>query len=79
MPSVANQGKETESSDSRSLARGYSSLVPTEDKDGVDWRRFKNGDDKELSVIENTSYSEAVTEDILLEDLKVFLFSTLYA
>lgn len=71
VPSVANQGKETESSDSRSLARGYSSLVPTEDKDGVDWRCFKNGDDRELSVIENTSYSEAVTEDILLEDMKV--------
>ncbi|PON88863.1 Chloride channel, voltage gated [Trema orientale] len=71
VPSVANQGKETEASDTRSLARGYSSLLPSEDKDEVNWRRLNNGDDRELSVIENTAYAEAVNEDILLEDLKV--------
>lgn len=70
---MANQGKETEASDTRSSGRGsgYSSLLPSEDKDGVSWRRQNNGDDQELSVIENPAYFEAVNEDILLEDLKV--------
>ncbi|PON47185.1 Chloride channel, voltage gated [Parasponia andersonii] len=71
VPSVANQGKETEASDTRSLARGYSSLFPSEDKDEVNWRWLNNGDDRELSIIEHTTYAEAVNEDILLDDLKV--------
>ncbi|XP_024018675.1 chloride channel protein CLC-f isoform X2 [Morus notabilis] len=70
VPSVANQSKEAETSDSRNLARGCSSIVPVEDKD-VGWRRVNNGDDRELSVMENSAYFETVKEDILLEDLKV--------
>lgn len=71
VPSVANQGKETEPSDKRNLGRVYPSLSPREDKDEVSWRPLNNGDDQELSVIGNTSYAEAVNEDVLLEDLKV--------
>lgn len=70
VPSVANQSKEAETSDSQNLARGCSSIVPVEDKD-VGWRRVNNGDDRELSVMENSAYFETVKEDILLEDLKV--------
>lgn len=70
VPSVANQSKEAETSDSRNIARGCSSIVPVEDKD-VGWRRVNNGDDRELSVMENSAYFETVKEDILLEDLKV--------
>ena len=71
VPSVANQGKENEASDARSLGRGYSSLRPAEDKDEASWRRRNNAGDRELSVMENTAYSEAIDEDTLLEELKV--------
>lgn len=65
-------GKEAEKSDKPTLARGYSSLSPNEDKDEAGWRRHNDGDDRELSVIEKAAYSEAANEDILLEDLKVY-------
>ncbi|KAL5577735.1 hypothetical protein UlMin_019434 [Ulmus minor] len=67
VPSVANQAKETETSDTRGSGRGYSSISPVENKDEVSWRRANNEDDLELSVIENA----AISEDILLEELKV--------
>lgn len=71
VPSVANQSKETDASDSRTLARGYSSLSPTEDKNEVMRRRIDGVDDFELSVIENGYDGEAINEDMLLEELKV--------
>ncbi|KAJ4725444.1 Chloride channel protein [Melia azedarach] len=71
VPSVANQSKETDASDSRTLARGYSSLSPTEDKNEVLRRRIDGVDDFELSVIENGYDGEAINEDMLLEELKV--------
>ncbi|XP_039012271.1 chloride channel protein CLC-f-like isoform X2 [Hibiscus syriacus] len=55
VPSVANQHKETDASDSRNSARGYSSVSAAE----------------ELSVIEKASDLEALDEDMLLEDLRV--------
>lgn len=70
VPSVANQAKETDASDKRTLARGYSSLSPMEDKNEVLWRRTDGGDELELSVVENAADSEAA-EEMLLEELKV--------
>ncbi|KAH9804574.1 chloride channel protein CLC-f [Citrus sinensis] len=70
VPSVANQAKETDASDKRTLARGYSSLSPMEDKNEVLWRRTDGGDELELSVVENSADSEAA-EEMLLEELKV--------
>lgn len=70
VPSVANQAKETDASDKRTLARGYSSLSPMEDKNEVLWRRTDGADELELSVVENAADSEAV-EEMLLEELKV--------
>lgn len=55
VPSVTNQNKETEVSDTRNLVRGYSSLSAAE----------------ELSVIEKSADHEAVDEDMLLEELRV--------
>lgn len=70
VPSVANQAKETDASDKRTLARGYSSLSPMEDKNEVLRRRTDGADELELSVVENAADSEAV-EEMLLEELKV--------
>ncbi|XVE80666.1 hypothetical protein DITRI_Ditri14bG0156800 [Diplodiscus trichospermus] len=55
VPSVTNQNKQTEVSDTRNLARGYSSLYAAE----------------ELSVLEKAADHEAIDEDMLLEDLRV--------
>ncbi|KAK3200204.1 hypothetical protein Dsin_023619 [Dipteronia sinensis] len=71
VPSVANQAKETEASDSRTLARGYSSLSPHEDKNEGTWRRIDGDEDLELSVIENDADCEAINEDLILEEIKV--------
>ena len=70
VPSVANQAKETDASDKRTLARGYSSLSPVEDKNEVLWRRTDGADELELTVVENAADSEAA-EEMLLEELKV--------
>ncbi|KAK0600609.1 hypothetical protein LWI29_016631 [Acer saccharum] len=71
VPSVANQAKETEASDTRTLARGYSSLSPHEDKNEGTWRRIDGDEDLELSVIENDADCEAINEDLILEEIKV--------
>jgi hypothetical protein len=68
---VANQAKETEASDTRTLARGYSSLSPHEDKNEGTWRRIDGDEDLELSVIENDADCEAINEDLILEEIKV--------
>lgn len=67
---MANQAKETDASDKRTLARGYSSLSPVEDKNEVLWRRTDGADELELTVVENAADSEAA-EEMLLEELKV--------
>ncbi|CAN1354006.1 Chloride channel protein CLC-f [Linum perenne] len=69
--SVFNQPKEAESSDTRVLGRGYSSVSNSDDKHEPHWRRNEYGDDLELSVMQNSVEHEAVLEDFLLEDLKV--------
>ncbi|KAM1167000.1 hypothetical protein ACFX19_029608 [Malus domestica] len=71
VPSVVNQEKETEPSETRNSARVYSYVSADEEKDESNWRQHDDGDDLELSVIGNNSDSELVSEELLLEDLKV--------
>ncbi|XP_043689640.1 chloride channel protein CLC-f [Telopea speciosissima] len=71
VPSVANQSKESEVSDTRNLSRGYSSISHAEDKNQAIWRRTDDGNDLELSVIRNAVDHGTINEDILLDDLKV--------
>lgn len=71
VPSITNQSKETEASDTRNMTRGYSALSPTIDKNAGNWRRVANGNELELSVIGNVENLEGIDEDIILEDLKV--------
>ncbi|KAH0997723.1 hypothetical protein GBA52_021587 [Prunus armeniaca] len=71
VPSVVNQPLETEPSDTRNSARVYSVVSADEEKDEVMRRQLDSGHDLELSVIGNTSDSETVSEELLLEDLKV--------
>ncbi|GAB2279771.1 hypothetical protein Dimus_014410 [Dionaea muscipula] len=66
VPSVANQGNETEPSG----GRGYSFVPPLEDK-GHLYEGCRDGDHLELSVISNGIFHEAADENVLLEDLKV--------
>ncbi|KAL2467010.1 Chloride channel protein CLC-f [Abeliophyllum distichum] len=72
VPSVATQPKETGASDAKELLRGYSILSPIENKNEDDiWKKPDEGNDLELSVIENSSNYEPMDVDIVLEDLKV--------
>lgn len=71
VPSVTNQGKESEVSDTKSSARGYTSLSPADDKEEVIWRGTDSGEGLELSVIGNGADIEPINEDMLLEELKV--------
>ncbi|WCJ32529.1 Chloride channel protein CLC-f [Euphorbia peplus] len=57
VPSVTNQAKETEATDTRTLTRGYSTLSNSDDL----------VDDLELAIMENASDHE----DLVLENLKV--------
>ncbi|XP_024006197.1 chloride channel protein CLC-f isoform X2 [Eutrema salsugineum] len=68
VPSVANQGKESDSSEGRSTGRGYSSLSPK--TEGV-WRHTDIADSLELTVIENPDHKSLLDEETILEDLKV--------
>ncbi|XP_065863014.1 chloride channel protein CLC-f [Euphorbia lathyris] len=61
VPSVTNQAKESEATETRTLTRGYSSLSNSDDM----------VDDLELAVIENASDHEGINEDLVLENLKV--------
>ncbi|KAL3508297.1 hypothetical protein ACH5RR_027698 [Cinchona calisaya] len=73
VPSVTNESKETEVSDSKSFTRGYSVLSPLEYKneEGM-WRQNGEENDMELSVIGNPSNNDEVDGELfLLEDLKV--------
>ncbi|KAI5321454.1 PREDICTED: chloride [Prunus dulcis] len=71
VPSVVNQPMETEPSDTRNSARVYSVVSAAEERDEVMRRQLDSGHDLELSVIGNTSDSKTVSEELLLEDLKV--------
>uniref|UniRef100_A0A1J3CYU6 Chloride channel protein n=1 Tax=Noccaea caerulescens TaxID=107243 RepID=A0A1J3CYU6_NOCCA len=71
VPSVVNQGKESESSEGRSTGRGYSSLTPSDRKTEGVWRNADNADSLELTVIENPDHKSFLDEETILEDLKV--------
>ncbi|CAK9157813.1 unnamed protein product [Ilex paraguariensis] len=72
VPSVTNQSKETEGSDTKSLSRSYSILLPVEGENGEGIsRRTDDGGAIELSVIENDGNHEALDDDVILEELKV--------
>ncbi|KFK35584.1 hypothetical protein AALP_AA4G009900 [Arabis alpina] len=71
VPSVANQGKEGDSSEGRSTGRGYSSLSPADRKTEGAWRHEDNTDSLELSVIDNPDHKSSLDEETILEDLKV--------
>ncbi|CAA7015455.1 unnamed protein product [Microthlaspi erraticum] len=71
VPSVVNQGKESELSDGRSTGRGYSSLTPSDRKTEGVWRNADNADSLELTVIENPDHKSFLDEETILEDLKV--------
>uniref|UniRef100_A0A1J3IUQ3 Chloride channel protein n=1 Tax=Noccaea caerulescens TaxID=107243 RepID=A0A1J3IUQ3_NOCCA len=71
VPSVVNQGKESESSEGRSTGRGYSSLTPSDRKTEGVWRNADNADSLELTVIENPDHKYFLDEETILEDLKV--------
>lgn len=73
VPSVTKQTKENESSDKRGLARGYTSLSPSERKDGASWRYDNGGIDLELSEVVSSSGHESNYEESILEDLKVLV------
>lgn len=66
VPSVANQSKESDGSDSR---RGYSMLSPVDKFET--WRQTGDGDDLELCIMGPDDNHEPIDEDIILEDLKV--------
>ncbi|KAJ9567704.1 hypothetical protein OSB04_003670 [Centaurea solstitialis] len=69
VPSVANQSKENEGSDSRGFSRGYSMLSPVDKFEN--WRQTGDADDFELCIMGPDENHEAIDEDIILEDLKV--------
>ncbi|XP_077237458.1 chloride channel F [Tasmannia lanceolata] len=71
VPSVTNQPKETEASDTRTMGRGYSSLSPAGDKNQAIWRRPDDESVVELSTLENGDDCETFDEDTVLGDLKV--------
>jgi len=62
VPSVTNQGKESDPPGKRNLARGYSSVSNNEDDDG-------NG--LELCIIGDGSELEEIDEELFLDKLKV--------
>ncbi|KAJ8754853.1 hypothetical protein K2173_015365 [Erythroxylum novogranatense] len=71
VPSVTNQVKESETSNTHILGRGYSSVSNVEDENDAFWRRNDAEGDLELSVVEDATGVDAINEDLLLEDLKV--------
>lgn len=74
MPSVTNQSKEVEASETKTLSRGYSILSPVEDKIKEGTWRQSDGDGLELSVIGNCGNHELIEEEMYLENLKFKLF-----
>ncbi|XP_071905516.1 chloride channel protein CLC-f isoform X5 [Coffea arabica] len=72
VPSVTNESKDTELSDSKSSARNYSVISPNEDKNEEgSWGQTDEGKEMELSVVGNPSNCAGMDGEFLLEDLKV--------
>ncbi|KAL8215666.1 hypothetical protein R6Q57_022503 [Mikania cordata] len=74
VPSVANQSKEYEGSDTK---KGYAMLSPVDKFEA--WRQTGDAEDLELCVMGADGIHESIDEDIILEDLKVSqAMSTIY-
>ncbi|XP_061349314.1 chloride channel protein CLC-f isoform X2 [Gastrolobium bilobum] len=71
VPSVTNQAKESDTPDTRNLARGYSSISRAEDNDDGNWRQGNDGNGLELCIIRDAADLEAIDEELLLDNLKV--------
>nr|GMC74431.1 chloride channel protein CLC-F-like [Ipomoea batatas] len=71
VPSVTNQHKDTETSDSKKLSRGYSILSHDEDENDGSWPKTGGRHDLELSIIGNGNNHETIDEDFVLENMKV--------
>lgn len=74
VPSVTNDSKEGEASETKILTRGYSVLSPVDDKDGVGTWRRSDGDGLELSVMGSVGHCEHIEEELYLENLKVLFY-----
>lgn len=68
VPSVTNQGIDTESTDSRNSTRGYSFVSPRDDAED---RGTRGGEHLELSVMKDANISRSIDGEILLDGLKV--------
>ncbi|KAH7674250.1 Chloride channel voltage gated protein [Dioscorea alata] len=72
VPSIANQSKNSESSDKKVPGHGYSTALSARDKSGVIRRQPDEVDDMELSVIETDRHHIGISnEENLLDGLKV--------
>ncbi|KAL2335840.1 hypothetical protein Fmac_010286 [Flemingia macrophylla] len=71
VPSVTNQGKESDTPDSSSSARVYSPISHAEDDNGGNWRRANDENDLELSVVGDDTDLEAIDKELLLDNLQV--------
>lgn len=72
VPSVTNQGIDTESTDSRNSTRGYSFVSPRDDAED---RGTRGGEHLELSVMKDANISRSIDGEILLDGLKVDFLS----
>lgn len=68
---MANEDKESDSSEGRNTGRGYSSLSPSHlNTEGI-WRHTDNANSLELTVMENPDHKSFFDEETILEELKV--------
>lgn len=68
VPSVANQGNETEPTDSRNSTRGYSCVSPLDDAED---RETRGAEHLELSVMKDAHILRSIDEEVSLDGLKV--------
>ncbi|RWR84778.1 chloride channel protein CLC-f [Cinnamomum micranthum f. kanehirae] len=71
VPSVVNQPKDTETSDTKASKLGYSSLLPREENGEAIRSRMDGRNAIELSIVENSVDSETDNEYAVLDDMKV--------
>lgn len=71
VPSVTNQGKESDTPDTSSSSRGYSPVSHAGDDNEDSWRQANDGNDLELRIVGNGADHEAIDKELLLENLQV--------
>ncbi|XP_068498786.1 chloride channel protein CLC-f isoform X2 [Phaseolus vulgaris] len=70
VPSVTNQGKESDTPDTSSSSRGYSPVSHAGDDNEDSWRQANDGNDLELRIVGNGADHEAIDKELLLENLQ---------